>query len=137
MWWGRRLGVALTCADWRLHARRVDLNARLKRRLGVRGVDMNAVPGPDGLLRPERAGDWEAILRWTRLLIGAHDPKVLAVVAHERCAGHPVPDADHLSDVMAVTRALKQATGFPGRAVAMLATYKSDVRWGLKLVGRY
>lgn len=139
MLWGRRkrLGVVLTCADWRLHAGRVNLNGRLQRRLGVRGVDMNSLPGPDGLLLPERAADWQAVLGWTRLLIGAHDPSVLAVVAHERCAGHPVSDAEHASDVARVTQALKAATEFSGPAVALVATYTSDVKWGLKQIGQY
>lgn len=139
MLWGKRkrLGVVLTCADWRLHARVVDLNSRLKRRLGVRGVDVNSVPGPDGLLLPDRAGDWQAVLGWTKLLIGAHDPAVLAVMGHERCAGHPVSDGEHVTDVAAVTQALKEATAFPGPAVAMLATYTSDTKWGLKELGRY
>jgi hypothetical protein len=138
MWLGKkRLGVALTCADWRLHAGRVDLNGRLKRKLRVKGLDVNAVPGPDGLLRPERASDWQAVLGWTKLLIGAHDPVVLAVVAHQRCAGHPVSDADHDTDVGAVAKELKQATAFSGPAVAMVATYRHDRKWGLKLVGAY
>ena len=135
MWWGRkRLGVALTCADWRLHAGRVDLNDRLKRKLKVSGLDVNAIPGPDGLLLPERQGDWQAVVGWTRLLIGAHEPAVMAVVAHQRCAGHPVSDADHETDVVAVAQALKRETEFPGRTAALVATYYHDRKWGLKLV---
>ena len=137
--WGRtrHLGVALTCADWRLHARVVDLNARLQRRLGVSGLDVNAVPGPDGLLLPDRAGDWQAVVGWTKLLIGVHEPAVLAVVAHQRCAGHPVSDAEHAKDVAAVTKALKEATAFADPAVAMVATYKNDRKWGLEEIGRF
>ena len=137
--WGRKkeLGVVLTCADWRLHARVVDLNARLQRQLGVGGLDVNAVPGPDGLLLPERAGDWQAVLGWTKLLIGAHNPVLLAVAAHQRCAGHPVSDEEHARDVATVTRALKDGVEFSGPAIAMVATYKNDRKWGLEEIARF
>jgi len=135
MWWNRhkKLGVAVTCADWRLHRRRVDLNARLARQLRVGGVDITAVPGPDGLLRPERAGEWKAVCDWAKLLVTAHHAEALAVVAHQRCAGHPVSDMEHDDDVVEVARALKEAIGFAGRTQALVATYHNDAKWGLKL----
>jgi len=73
--WGKKhkpLAVALTCADWRLHQRKVDLNARLAKLLHVEGVDLIALPGPDGLLKPERAAEWKAAVGQIKLLIVAH-----------------------------------------------------------------
>ncbi len=139
MWWNRQktIGVAITCADWRLHQKRVNLNTRLARQLHVSGVDITAVPGPDGLLRPDRAGEWKAVCDWAKLLVTAHRAQVLAVVAHQRCAGHPVSDSDHAADVVEVARALKAAIGFEGPTQALVATYYNDARWGLKLIARY
>ena len=133
--WGKRhrkLAIVLTCADWRLHQRKVDLNARLARRLGVTGVDLIAVPGPDGLIRPERQGEWQTAVAQIKLLIGAHAPVVVAVVGHQRCAGHPVSDAEHDTDVVATAKALKEATGFAGPLRAVVAVYHSDLSWNLR-----
>ena len=138
MFWNRhkKLGVAVTCADWRLHQRRVDLNTRLARQLRVGGVDVTAVPGPDGLLRPERAGEWQAVRDWAKLLVTAHHAEALAVVAHQKCAGHPVSDTEHDHDVVEVAKALKAAIGFGGPTQALVAIFHNDAKWGLKLVAR-
>ncbi len=126
----------MTCADWRLHHRRVDLNRRLAKSLRVDGVDLIAVPGPDGLIiSPQRRSEWEAATAQIRLLIGAHQPVALVVLAHQRCAGHPVSDPDHDVDVAATARALKTETAFGGPVAAYVAVYHSDSKWGLKQIG--
>jgi len=138
--WGKKhkkLAVALTCADWRLHQRKVDLNARLASRLGVDGVDLITVPGPDGLIRPERQGEWTTAVAQIKLLIGAHAPQVLTVVAHQRCAGHPVSDGEHDADVVATAEALKKETGFAGPVRAIIAVYHTDMKWDLKDVASF
>jgi len=127
----------LTCADWRLHQRKVDLNARLARRLGVGGIDLIAVPGPDGLVKPERQSEWQTAVAQIKLLIGAHDPQVVAVVAHQRCAGHPVTDGEHDADVVATAEALKRETGFAGPVRALIAVYHTDTTWDLKDVASF
>jgi hypothetical protein len=132
--WGKKrkkLAVALTCADWRLHQRKVDMNARLAAKLGVEGVDLIAVPGPDGLLKPERQSEWLTAVAQIKLLIGAHAPVVVVVLAHQRCAGHPVSDAEHAADVAATAKALKAATGFAGPVRAALLVYHTDTSWDL------
>jgi hypothetical protein len=138
MFWHKhkKVAVALTCADWRLHNGKVGLNKRLCRELGVGGVDLIAVPGPDGLLRPERESEWQVAVSQISLLIGAHTPVALTVLAHQRCAGHPVSDHDHDSDVMAAAQALKAATEFSGPVLAYVAVYHNDAKWGLKRIGQ-
>lgn len=138
--WGKKhkkLAIVLTCADWRLHQRKVDLNARLAKRLGVSGVDLIAVPGPDGLIKPERAGEWQTAVSQIKLLIAAHGPTTVAVAAHQRCAGHPVTDDEHDADVAATARALKELTGFSGPVRAMVAVYHTDTSWDLKDVASF
>jgi hypothetical protein len=134
--WGKKhkkLAVALTCADWRLHQRKVDMNARLAAKLGVEGVDLIAVPGPDGLIKPERQSEWQSAVAQVKLLIGAHAPRVIVVLAHQRCAGHPVSDAEHDTDVAATAKALKAATGFAGPVRAALMVYHADTAWDLQM----
>jgi hypothetical protein len=138
--WGKRhktLAVALTCADWRLHQHKVDLNARLARLLGVDGVDLICVPGPDGLIMPERQSEWATAVAQIRLLIGVHAPAVVVVLAHQRCAGHPVSDGEHDADVAATARALKAETVFPGPIKAIVAIYRSDTAWELKPLAEF
>ena len=137
MFWRRhkKVAVGLMCADWRLHQKSVELNSRIARQLKVDGVDVIAVPGPDGLIKPERGAEWQTALGQINLLIGAHKPQALAVIAHQRCAGHPVSDGEHDIDVAATAKALKEKTGFGGPVVALVATYTSDSNWGLKKVG--
>jgi hypothetical protein len=138
--WGKKhkkLGVALVCADWRLHHEKTHFNRQLARALGVEGVDLIAVPGPDGLLLGERNAEWRTALDQVKLLVGAHAPVALAVVAHQRCAGHPVSDDDHVEDVRKTAQALKTETGFAGPVSALVAEYHSDLNWTVKPVGRY
>ena len=139
MFWRRhkKVAVGLMCADWRLHQHKVELNRRIARAVKVDGVDVIAVPGPDGLTKPERAAEWQVALDQINLLIGAHKPAALAVIAHQRCAGHPVSDETHDADVAATARAVKEKTGFGGPVAALVATYTSDSNWGLKKVGEF
>lgn len=138
--WGtkhKKLAVALTCADWRLHQHKVDMNARLAKLLRVDGMDLICVPGPDGLIKPERAAEWQTAVSQIKLLIGAHAPVVVVVVAHQRCAGHPVTDGEHDGDAAATAKALKEATGFAGPVRAVVAVYQSDTSWDFKPLAEF
>ncbi len=137
MWWHRKLGVALTCADWRQHQSRVNLNKRLCKLLHVGGLGMAAIPGPDGLTKPERRVEWIMATNWINILIGSHNPVVLAVVAHQRCLAHPVPDHEHDGDVAKTAKALKEQTGFAGPVVAVVAVHHSNTQWSLRKVAEF
>lgn len=138
--WGskhKNLAVALTCADWRLHQRKVDLNRRIAKLLKVQGVDLIAVPGPDGLIKAEREAEWMTAVGQISLLVGAHTPVALIVLAHQRCAGHPVSDPQHDTDVAVTARMLKEATRFQGPVHAAVAVYHADSAWDLKPIAKY
>src|SRR5580692_9073633 len=121
MFWfsNKKLAVAVTCSDWRLHQRKVDFNRRIGKAMGVGRVDMVVLPGPDGLLLSDRVGEWASTRAQTELLANAHHAAALAVVAHQRCAGHPVSDPQHETDVEAAAKALKAALAFAGPVYAM------------------
>lgn len=139
MWWKRqrKIAVALTCADWRLHHQKVELNARLAKLSRVDGVDLICVPGPDGLTKAERAREWAVVVEQIKFLIHVHAPKALIVLAHQRCAGHPVGDTEHETDAPGAAKALKAATEFAGPVRAMVAAYRSDKAWSLKTLAEY
>lgn len=129
-----RIALLLTCADWRLHSHEVDLNARIKGICGCDGIDLVAVPGPDGMLQPARAGEWTAAVSQIKLLIKNHNVQVLLVAAHHCCAGHPVSDAQHDADVRDTVAALKRDTGFSGPIHAIMLTYRDELDWGIEPV---
>jgi sugar phosphate isomerase/epimerase len=133
----KKLGIALMCADWRLHQGKVDLNRKIARALKVHGVDVLSVPGPDGLLLPARETEWKSAVRQVAVLNKAHAPAALAVVAHQRCAGHAVSDEEHETDAAEAAKALKSALAFAGPVAAFVATYKSDNSWGLKKIAEF
>jgi Putative carbonic anhydrase len=122
------------CSDWRLHQPRVGLNRQIVRALGVSRIDVTAIPGPDGLLAAQRSAEWEAVVGWVKLLSEAHHAAVLALVAHQRCAGHPVTDQAHEKDAVVTARALKEALGFAGPVAAMVAVWHSDSKWRIKVI---
>jgi hypothetical protein len=129
------LGLALCCVDWRLHHPRVDLTPRLAQIQGVDSLDVIAVPGPNGLLRPDRAAEFAVVMDWVRARLSAFGREQLAIVAHQDCMGHPVSDEQHVADAMATARALKEGTGFAGPVVALVALRGSDMHWDLQQIG--
>lgn len=133
----KKLAVLLTCADWRLHQRKVDLNARLCRHFKVDGFDYLTVPGPDGLILPERCAEWAAVLAQTKLLIRAHASVAVVVAGHHRCAGNPISDGDHLAATRETASELKSATGFAGPVHAVMLNYCADTAWEIAAIGQY
>jgi hypothetical protein len=103
--------------------------------MSVGRVDLVVLPGPDGLLLQERSTEWQAAKGQVKLLADAHHAAAIGVIAHQRCAGHPVDDAQHEKDVAEAAKALKSALGFAGPAYALVATFRSDSDWGLKEIG--
>jgi len=132
--WIEGLALVITCSDWRLHHKRTNFDRRITRLLRVKGIDLIALPGPDGLLKPERANEWQTLLKQAALLIEVHRIRSVALVAHQRCAGHPVSDEQHEKDVVAAAAALKAGLAFDGPVTAAIALYASDTRWSLRQV---
>jgi hypothetical protein len=123
-------GLALAPAGGRFQC-------RIGRATGTQQVDLVALPGQDGLLRSERAGEWEATNAQVKLLADAHHAAAIAIIAYPRCAGHPVSDGDHDQDVQSVAKSLKESLVFSRPVFALVAIYRNDRKWGLKEVGRF
>jgi len=134
---GKKIAVGVFCADWRLHQDSVHLNKAVKDHLGVDGVDVIAIPGPDSVCAPVGfEAERELLTKWLKLLIGAHKPVAVAFIAHYNCAGHPVEDHEHDADVEKMMREFKTALGFEGEMVSLCATYVRDDAWPLKEIAR-
>jgi len=134
---GKQIVVGVFCADWRLHQQSVNVVNMLKEQLGVDGVDVLAVAGPEGVIMdPVRAGEKEGLKNNLNVLIGAHKPAMLAFVAHQQCAGYPASDEKHEQAIAQTAQEFKMLTNFAGPVVALVATYAADDKWGLKEVAR-
>jgi hypothetical protein len=133
----KKLAVLITCADWRLHQRKVNLNARLAKQFRVDGFDYITVPGPDGLILPERGPEWAATLVQVKLLVNVHAPVALIVAGHQRCAGNPLADEAHIVAVEETASELKAAVGFSGPVHAVVLEYRSDKAWEIRPVAQY
>lgn len=133
---GKKIAVGVFCSDWRLHQEGVHINNAVFQYLGVDGVDMLAVPGPDGILAPERATEKEVLVKNIQVLIGAHKPITIVFVAHYNCAGHAVPDEQHDRGIKTMMEEYKKLLTFDGEMVALCATHQSDTHWPLKEIAR-
>lgn len=133
---GKKLAIGIFCVDWRLHQKSVNIVEKVRAHLGVDGVDVVAIPGPDGVCKAGRESEIAPLKDWLELLIGAHHPVAIAFVGHYQCAGNQVEDAKHDIDVDETMRRFKKETGFTGETIALSATYKSDNEWGLKEIAR-
>lgn len=133
----KRIAIGVFCADWRLHQEGVHINNVLCKNLGVDGVDVISIPGPDKICAfEEYAIEKELLAKWLDLLIDAHKPVAIAFIAHYNCAGHPVEDEQHDKDVERMLRGFKEILDFDGDMVAFCATYKDDANWPLKEIAR-
>jgi Putative carbonic anhydrase len=128
---GKKLGIAVVCVDWRLHQKEVRLSEAVCDALGVDVVDVAALPGPDGVLKPTREGERDALVKGLKLLVGAHHPVSIALVGHYSCAGNPVDDPVHDVDAKETADFLKTETGFKD-VRAFSAVRMSDMDWKLK-----
>jgi len=128
----KKIAIALVCSDWRFHRPNVKLNARLIEALGVDGMDLIVLPGPDGLIKESRKAELDVAVSQLKLLIGAHNPCALALVGHQNCAAHTVSDDVHAEDTQKAAKLVREAAGFKGPMHAMLLTRETDDVWGLK-----
>jgi carbonic anhydrase len=132
----KKLAIAITCSDWRLHQDAVHYNQQLAKLLDVDGVDLVVVPGPDGLYKGENAAGLKVVTDAATLLAGAHNSVSIAVVGHYKCAGNPVSDEQHDADAAATAQALRKAMDFKGPIVAVSTVYHDDSKWSLKEIAR-
>ena len=134
---GKKIAVGVFCADWRLHQEGVHINNAVRKYLGVDGVDVIAIPGPDGVCAVEAyEAERDMLEKWLRLLVGAHKPVAIAFVSHYNCAGHPVDDQSHDEHTKKMMEDYKVRLGFKGEMIALCATYEADHEWPLKEIDR-
>ena len=99
------------------------VNQWLKNKYQVDYVDVISEPGPDGILA--RNADQAIIANIKKRIdisLGKHGSKVIALVAHDDCAGNPVSEAEHRKDLLAGRETLKKM----GLNAEIILLYVSD-----------
>lgn len=100
------VGIAVTCVDCRLHE--CSIVPALKNIMGVDKVYIETTAGPEGrILQSEPNHHLAALVDDLELLIKAKAARVVAIVGHCDCAGHPVSDAQHTIDIVKAAAVVK------------------------------
>lgn len=134
---GKKIAVGVFCSDWRLHQEGVHINNAVAKYLGVDGVDVIALPGPDGVcVVDSRQVEQGIVADWLKVLVGAHKPVALVFMPHYNCAGHPVSDEEHDKGAQEMLEYYQKATGFTGEYVALNAVFHDDTNWTIKEIAR-
>lgn len=105
-------GTALNCMDGRTHRAVLDWFAR---ELGIEHVDLITEPGIVRILADGDDSDVARLVEKVRISRDAHGSRVVAIVAHDDCAGNPVSAAEQKRQLAEATRRLSALV--PGMAV--------------------
>jgi carbonic anhydrase len=127
-----RAGIAVTCVDCRLHAETIV--PQLATLMNVDHVYVRTTAGPEArLLAPAPNSHLDSIIADLTLLIEAKAATVVAVVGHCDCAGHPVSDEEHASDVVKAADTLRLALPKTVTVIPLLA-YPPKAQWVVSAV---
>jgi carbonic anhydrase len=119
------VAVAICCMDQRLHEPEAQSYRQLQAVLGVDRVYVLTGAGPEGkLLR--RGEGYSDFVADTQLIINAKGATKVAVCGHYDCAGHPVEDHQHDTDVMNAVELLREALEFDGEIIPLIAKQSGD-----------
>jgi len=115
-----KFGTAINCMDGRVQE---PVIRWLKETYGLDYVDMITEPGPEKVLA-EGGPQAAAILAKLRISAQAHGSQVLAIVAHDDCAGNPVSPDVHQAQVRQAMQVLR-GWGLPMPVIGLWV----DAQW--------
>ncbi len=128
------IAAVVTCMDCRLHRPEAQQYEQLCDLLNVEDCYIAAEAGPDGAVLHDDTR-FDAVVRNLTIIKKAKHPAVMALVAHYDCAGHPVEDAQHDTDVVSAAQKLSEAVyGEPDRVIPVIAypSTEDGATWRLK-----
>ncbi len=120
-----KFGTAINCMDGRVQE---PVTRWLKQTYGLDYVDMITEPGPEKTLA-EGGPRCAAMLAMARISAEAHGSQVLAIVAHDDCAGNPVCPATHQAQVRQAMEVLR-GWGLPVQVIGLWV----DSQWQVQQV---
>ena len=89
-------GTAINCMDGRTQ---LPVANWMKEQYGLDYIDTITEPGPDKILASAQGQLVESIKSRLLISVKAHGSKIIAIVAHNDCAGNPVDKEQHLLHV--------------------------------------
>ncbi len=107
--------AVVNCMDGRTQ---LPVNEWMRKYAGVDAVDTITEPGPDGILAQEAHPLHASIRARLDISVTKHGARVIAVVGHADCAGHPVDESRHRADIQRSVERIK--AWFPGVEVVGL-----------------
>jgi hypothetical protein len=107
--------TAINCMDGRVQQPILDW---MIRHFDADYVDTITEPGPDGILAGSNAETIASIRRRVEVSTRAHGSRVVALVAHDDCAGNPVSKEEHLAQLDRAI-AVIQSWRLPGRIISL------------------
>ncbi len=100
-----RFALAITCLDGRVQRPVVEY---LRTRYGFDYVDLITEPGPEAALTaPDRGALREAVRKNLRFALGAHKGELVAVSAHDDCAGNGAAEEARRAQLQATARLIR------------------------------
>jgi carbonic anhydrase len=97
-----KFATAVNCMDGRTQ---LPVNEWMCRRYGIQFVDTITEPGPVRLLAAASdAPALESLRRRVAISVERHGSRHIAIVAHEDCAGNPLPRESQLAQLAAAYR---------------------------------
>ena len=87
-----KFATAINCMDGRVQ---IPVIEYLKKQYEVDYVDMITEAGPDGLISSGDKAICESIKKRVLVSVEKHGSKLVAIAAHDDCAGNPVSKAVH------------------------------------------
>lgn len=127
-----KVGIVVACVDCRLHPEEQRLHTQCKEVLDADQVFVRTSAGPDGRILA-RDHHLQSCVEDIQLLIDAKGATVVGVVAHYDCAGHPVSNEQHDTDVVEAAKILQSSLNFEGDVVPLMAVPEGS-RWIVKQV---
>lgn len=131
----KKFATAFNCMDGRCQE---EVRRFVCSRTDARYVDMVALAGMDGILAgksPAVPLDSAAAIALTRFeaeVSKGHGSTCAFVIGHTGCAGNPVSDEEHLSDIGKAVETVR-SWGLFESVVGLMAT-PNDLGWGLRSI---
>ncbi len=108
-----KFGTAINCMDGRVQ---LPLINWMKATYGLDYVDMITEPGPDKIVAEGSSPLLDSIKSMSAISVLKHGSNIIVIAAHDDCAGNPVSEEKHRSQVLKAVEVIK-SFNFPVKEI--------------------
>ena len=101
------------------------VDALLKEQYHIHFVDQPTEPGPDKFLAHGDAAALDSMKKKVEISVNGHGSRLVAVIGHQACAGNPVSDEEHFSDMKKAVEIVK-GWGLPAEVIGVWVTINPE-----------